>query len=77
MYIFPKLVMLAPSVPQEAFANIGTSVLTMVNMLAGGIDLTMFRGAHAVQGHACAPGVCFLWVALLKCAERALCAANM
>lgn len=54
--------LLATSLPilQEAFANIGTSVLTMVNMLAGGVDLTIFNGArphaalHACPGNACA-----------------------
>lgn len=35
-----------PGAAQDAFANIGMSMLTMVNMLAGNIDLTMFNGAR-------------------------------
>ncbi len=37
---------MSSGVAQEAFANIGVSMLTMVNMLAGGVDLTMFNGAR-------------------------------
>jgi len=36
----------SPGVAQDAFANIGVSMLTMVNMLAGGVDLTMFNGVR-------------------------------